>query len=154
MIWKQNFQFLSNFPPKEVLSAISQLLQKRYVNHVVTDNMIVSTEIPIPMLSFDRRLYSRDNFVGLNPFIYINKIVVSVEPHIHDQSRIRVTVISIRPFIPLAFMCFLAFVCWHMTSDPLPGVIVLLITILSYIFAFHVIVARALPSEIRKALVL
>ena len=79
-MWKRHFELITDAEPQTVTKIVSHLLRKRSVEHTSEGNYIKSTYIPIPFLSWDKRVYSRDNFVGINPFIYVDRLTVEVSP--------------------------------------------------------------------------
>lgn len=58
----------------ECLEKVSELLTEEGVRFNRSINAVYSTETPVALLSVDRKLYSRNNWMGINPFIFISKI--------------------------------------------------------------------------------
>jgi hypothetical protein len=120
------------------------------VEHRVEGNCITSTDIPIPLLNWDKRLYSRDNFVGVNPFIFIDRLTVEVKPETGSKTQLYITASQGRAYIPLVFIISLA-VSISMI-DTFARWILLIIAILYYLFAFRIVVGSLLLREIQRAL--
>ena len=71
------FELKSRLAPREALSRIGNLLAEEGVKFKEEAELsLVSTATPIVILSVQTRLYSRKNWVGLNPFVYITAIRV------------------------------------------------------------------------------
>lgn len=71
---KLRYQFDSDL----ALPRVSQILEGLLANEGVASNNVGtslrSTNIPQPILGFDRRLYSRRKPVGLNPFVFFDQV--------------------------------------------------------------------------------
>jgi len=149
-MWERHFEFLTDTPPQALINIVSRLLTKRSVKHTVQGNCIRSTDIPIPFVNWDRRLYSRDNFVGVNPFIFIGRLTVEVKPEIGSKTYLHITANQGRAYIPLILM--LSGALWILTTDSFAGLMFLIIAILYYLFAFQVVVRSLMLREIKRAL--
>jgi fatty acid desaturase len=64
---------------------------------------IKSTETPLAILGIQRRLYSRRNWVGLNPFAFVSGVEVRCESGESRVVRIGVHIDQFRTFIWVAF---------------------------------------------------
>lgn len=149
-MWKRHFEFITHTQPQIVIEIVSHLLTKRSVEHTVEGNYITSTYIPIPLLNWDKRLYSHDNFVGVNPFIFIDRLTVEVKPETGSKTQLYITARQGRAYVPLVFLISLA-VSISMV-DSFARWILPIIAILYYLFAFRVVVGSLLLREIQRAL--
>jgi hypothetical protein len=91
----------------EALQRIGSLLDYENVEHKTEGHTIVSTHIPYPILNFDKRLYSRRNWVGVNPFLAFDDIRVSVTEG-DEGSLVEVDLGLTRFIVHLSFVVVLA----------------------------------------------
>jgi hypothetical protein len=151
-MWKRHFRFTSDAQPGTVLETVSSLLSKRSVQHSIGANNITSTRVPLPIVGWDKRLYSRDNFVGVNPFVFIDRIELNVERQSAGETIVDVLLVQWRSFVPLAFLLIMSFGVW-LSEDSLAMKAVSLLAALGwYVFAFHLVIGNLLLDEIKKAL--
>jgi hypothetical protein len=65
---RKTFTVTTALPPKEALSRLCQLLEIEGVKVECDEAGVRSLRTPIPLINVDPRLYSRRNWVGINPF--------------------------------------------------------------------------------------
>ena len=68
----------SNLSLSNTLKQIEDLFSHESITFYSDSDSITSTDIPLPILSLDRRMYTRKNWMGINPFIFITSIKVSL----------------------------------------------------------------------------
>jgi hypothetical protein len=150
-MWRRQFELVTDTQPQNVIKIVSQLLRKRSVEHTVGGNCITSTDIPIILLNWDKRMFSRDNFIGINPFIFIDRLTVEVKPESESKTRLHITANRGRAYIPLIFIIPPAL--WVlMVENSFAGLMMLIFAVLYYLFTFQVVVGRLLLREIERAL--
>jgi hypothetical protein len=99
----KTFELVCQLPARAVLERIEGLLSKEQVEYKSDNLSVTSTKTPIVFFSFDRRLYSRANRVGLNPFTYVDSVDVRCEPADHGLTKVIVHVNRFRAFVLAAF---------------------------------------------------
>lgn len=65
---RKTFTVRTALPPKEALSRLVKLLETEGVKIEREEAGVRSLRTPIPLINVDPRLYSRRNWVGINPF--------------------------------------------------------------------------------------
>jgi len=150
-MWKRHFQLIADAPPQSVIEAVSTLLTKRSVKHSIEENCIISSDIPIPIVNWDRRRYSRDNFIGVNPFLFVDSVALDVTPEPEERAKLVLTAIQGRSYIPVVFILLMSGLVWT-SGESIGGWIFLGVAVLYYLFAFHVVIGKLLPGEIKRAL--
>lgn len=75
---RKTFTVTTALPPKEALGRLVQLLETAGVKIEREEAGVRSIRTPIPMINVDPRLYSRRNWVGINPFAVHSALL---EPH-------------------------------------------------------------------------
>lgn len=146
----KQLEIVTDIQPQSAISVISRLLTKRSVEHTIEGNFITSTDIPIPFFNWDRRLYSQDNFVGVNPFVFIDSLTIEVKPNAGSKTQLHITTKRGRLYFPLVFIILCAL--WTLTVDRFAGAFFMFGSILYYLFAFRVVVRTLLLREIKKEL--
>lgn len=156
-MWKRNFHLVTDVDPQTAVELISKLLTKRSIKHSIANNHVFSTHIPIIILGFDRRRYSRDNLVGFNPFVYIDNIKINIQPNSEKKTKLEITVMQVRSYVPIVIIMFiiLQFSTLEIDIFPnriLPIAIFATFAVLYYLFAFRLVIGYLLPSEIKRVL--
>ena len=72
----KTYEFVCQLPAQEASERIAGLLSKEGVEYKAKGLSITSTRTPFVLLSIQPKLYSRSNWVGLNPFVYISGVEV------------------------------------------------------------------------------
>lgn len=70
------YTFVCDLRVEEACEAMRALLRSESVEFSSAEFSLVSTRTPLPLVSLDRRNYSRKNWVGLNPFAYVSGVEV------------------------------------------------------------------------------
>jgi hypothetical protein len=90
-VWQRHLKIVTDTQPQSTIETISGLLTRRSVEHTVKGASISSTYIPFPFFSWDRRLYSHDNFMGVNPFIFIDSLNIEVKAEKESKTEVDIT---------------------------------------------------------------
>jgi hypothetical protein len=102
MIWKIH-NFACTLTAEEASMRVADLFSKEGVNYVVSALGITSTGTPIAVFGIQRRLYSRHNRVGLNPFAFVSGVNVRFESKNSTDSMVIVRVNRGRAFLWVAY---------------------------------------------------
>jgi len=104
------------------LDRIELALSAGHVRVQRSDDAVKSTDIPVPLINIDRRLYSRRNGVGINPFVYLTSVTVSYRPNAAGQGTLQITLSRARGlYIFGAEVTLLAYVAAAMPHEsPIP----------------------------------
>ncbi|SRR6266404_9521186 len=71
---RKTFTVATALPPNDALGRLVQLLETEGVKVAREENRVRSLRTPLPLLNVDPRLYSRRNWVGINPFALLTAI--------------------------------------------------------------------------------
>jgi hypothetical protein len=82
---KLTWRFDSELSRSKVAHALGDLLAKEGVEARSEGNSLRSTSIAQPILGFDPRLYSRRNPVGLNPFVFFDRVTFDFDTNGRTQ---------------------------------------------------------------------
>jgi hypothetical protein len=88
-------------------SEFASYLQERHAEISTPDPFSVSAIAPLPLLSIDRRLYSRSNWIGLNPVAQADRIQARASETPRGSS-LDVTITSLRFYFFPAIWLFTA----------------------------------------------
>jgi hypothetical protein len=145
------FNLPTSLTPSVAIQVIEGQLAKRSV--VTTrgaDNSLTSASIALPLLSPDRRAYSRDNWIGLNPFVYLSSIVVSANAGNSSETRVAISVSLVRLWV-CASVC-VATILPILGANLGVGIVALALVGFGVAFVRQVVVGKLVPAEILKAL--
>lgn len=83
-----------DLPVRDAVRRMEKLLGNESVRFIVDENAmsITSTRIPFPMIGIDMRLYSRKNWVGVNPFVFVSGIEIAFVKTGRDSTRLDVSI--------------------------------------------------------------
>jgi len=71
---RKTFTVTTALPPEDAIRRLAQLLETEGVKVNREQSGVRSLRTPIPLISVDPRLYSRRNWVGINPFALLTAI--------------------------------------------------------------------------------
>ena len=146
---KRSYTFRFDCLPDVAIKNLSQLLSLRCVEHNVVSNKIISKNIPVLLASWDSNMYSRDNWVGVNPFFLLDRFKATSTQE-NDTTKVLVSVLSFRVYFILILPLFPTVSCWidgEAVGRNLFGGIALLL----WVVIFFGVFGEALPGEIKKA---
>jgi hypothetical protein len=140
----------SPLTPQEALRRAAALLASEGVRYTTTSLSIVSTTTPFAIAGFQRRLYTRRNWLGINPFTHASAVNLTCE-RTGDGTSVTLEVDRTRA---IGF-AVLWVVCGALTVPPLPMVGgVLVMAAVASVAWFHVAVigGRLIAREIEVAI--
>jgi len=130
--------------------AFASYLQDRHAQIATPDPFSVSAVAPLPLLNFDRRLYSRANWIGLNPVAQAGRIRARASDAA-GGSTLDVTITSLRVYV---FPLILAVVAAASAraNAPLGAWVSIFLVLLAYAFVEGWLLVRGIPHEFLKYL--
>ncbi len=87
----------------EAVEQIKTLLSEEHVKYRATEFSVITTQTLIAILGFQPQLYSRKNWVGLNPFAFVSGVDIQCESSEHGFTRVIVRVNRLRGFVWTGF---------------------------------------------------
>jgi len=145
-------ELVSDLSQAEISRRIASLLSAEGVDFTATDSGISSTSTPLALLGFQREMYSRSNWLGLNPFAHVTAINVSWRTV--DAKRVAVCV-RINRTRAVAFAGIAMVLGLVMVAPMLPTLGAVLLAIAVGLFAWgeiDILGKRLIISEIGRAL--
>ena len=131
-------------------SAFASYLQDRHAEIATPDPFSVTAVAPLPLLNFDRRLYSRANWIGLNPVAQAGQIQARASDAA-GGSTLDVTITSLRVYIfPLILVVVAA--ASAKADAPLGAWIFMFMVLVAYVFLEGWLLVRGIPHEFVKYL--
>lgn len=115
-MWKI-FEITCSLAPQAASARIESLLAHEGVKFNAADLRITSTSTPIVVLGVQPKLYTRRNWVGLNPFAFITGVDVRCEPS-SDAAATKVNV-RVNRRRSILWATFWA-VCGYLASRSMP----------------------------------
>lgn len=113
---KARYTLPSRLSVDEALERLASLFTREHVAFRREGHSITSTKIPIPVLSVDRRFYTRNNWVGVNPFLLVSGVEASCRVSSEGTTVVDIVVNRKRT----AIICGLAILLVLMVSSALP----------------------------------
>ena len=94
----KTFEFVCHLPAEEASQRIEALLLKEGVEYAAANLSVVSERTPVAVLGIDPKLYTHNNWVGINPFAYVSGVDVRFRPSIGGDTIVIVRVNRARSF--------------------------------------------------------
>ncbi|HXX36088.1 MAG TPA: hypothetical protein VEM15_16580 [Thermodesulfobacteriota bacterium] len=152
------FTLNTGLSANDAMIRISNFLTSEHVDFQADLNSVKAEGIPIPLFSFDKRLYTKRNWVGINPFIFVSGVNFLIKESHSKQIQIDVNIrqgraIFMYVFFVLFFLCIMAAAV--LDSYLYPNILILLLIIavtlpiLVHLFIFELCIKRLIKSEIK-----
>ncbi len=144
---KIKYTIQSDHSIKSALRGIEDLFNYESIKFLSDSNSIRSVQIPMPIVSFDRRFYSKKNWIGINPFIYISSIEINFKKPSTGKVIVDITIGQKRTFIIYLIVLLLT----GMVAINLPNYwagISLFSLVAIFTFIFKVCVKKLIKYEI------
>jgi len=130
---KNKFNLSTETPAPECIILLSELFGQESVLFQCEGQTIQTTATPIAFVGADRRLYSRNNWVGVNPFVFVSEVYISLKNT--DESTEVEVVVGKR--ITLIIYCVAAIV-FLVVASVIPEKVRLVFAVASSLFYFMV----------------
>lgn len=99
----KTYKFICQLPAHIASERIEGLLSKEGVRYTVADFSISSVSTPIAVLGIQPKLYSRSNWVGLNPFVFVSGVDLHFKENESGFTRVTVRVNRLRALLWVVF---------------------------------------------------
>ena len=146
---RKSFSLVADLPIEEVIGRLTGLFEAGGASVIREDNCVRSVHTPVPLLNVDPRLYSRRNWVGINPFALVTGVEAAAAPG-DKGTQVNVRVDRRRMLLLLAFEVALIFVI----AIDAPLLVVLAVSV--FVLSLSGLLLRwsytLLRSEIQQAL--
>jgi hypothetical protein len=145
------FTLYSKLSMSDTIKRIADLLVHEHVNFYTNPNSLRSTHVPFPIVSIDKRMFTRKNWVGLNPFIYISSIEIFFRELNIKETQIDVRIDQCRAIV--MYLSSLGLMLLVALAIPVLWVGIAFfvsIAILTHLFIFSFCIKRLIKSEILK----
>jgi len=134
---------------QNLISRISDVFSDESIKFVTSTDSIRSTKVPLPLLSFDLRQYTRRNWVGINPFIFISEIMVILSKMDENNISIKLTIDQTRAVFIYAIILFLlSFVAINLPKGWIGILFFGSLACICYGFIFLLCINRFIKKEI------
>lgn len=101
---KLSYIIKSDFDHSTTMNQLCELLVCESLRFEIEQNTIRSVNIPFPILSFDYRVLSRNNWVGINPFVYVSNILLRVDSLDPNSCMVKVEIDQTRAIMIFWFV--------------------------------------------------
>ena len=112
----KKYEINSDLTPEAAIGRLGALLSYEGVDYSSDSFLIVSTRTPVAILSIQSALYSRKNWVGLNPFAFITGVEVRCQVDNDGRTRATLRVNQSRAYLFFAFWT----ACGFLAASSLP----------------------------------
>jgi hypothetical protein len=116
-MWKV-YRIAASADAETALERIKDLLTAEGVKFKQIDLQLKSTRTPIAILSIQPVLYTRRNWVGLNPFIFISKIVINAKQSNNTDVVLEILINRLRAYILAIFLSILGYFVGRAMPQP------------------------------------
>jgi hypothetical protein len=99
----KTYELFCQLSPEAASERIERLLSEEGVKYATAELSVASTKTPIVLLSVQPRLYTRRNWVGVNPFVFVTSVAVRCEPIEGGGTRVTIRANRRRAFLLVAF---------------------------------------------------
>ena len=112
----KTYEIVCPLAPQAALDRVEALLEHEGVKYKTSDFLIASTTMPIAVLGVQSKMYTRKNWVGINPFVFVSGVHVNCEPADGAATKVTVRVNRRRAILWFAFWV----ACGYLTARALP----------------------------------
>ncbi len=121
----KTYELFYRLSPKVASERIERLLSEEGVEYATADLSVASTKTPIVLLSIQPRLYTRRNWVGVNPFVFVTAVAARCEPSEGGVTRVTIRVNRRRAFLMVAFWAACSFLAALAIPEPRRAILIL-----------------------------
>jgi hypothetical protein len=150
---KIHFSLFSNLSVSETTRRLAEFFTSEHISFNANPNSLRSTSIPFPIVNFDRRMYTRKNWVGINPFIFISGIEMFFTESNTKETQVDVTIDEYRTIV--MYLCYLCLILLVAVALPVLWVGIsffFFMAVFARLFVFDLCIKRLIKSEIQNAI--
>jgi len=132
------FEIPTHVTSNRALDRVEALLCAEHVEVRRTADLVESVHMPLPFLNIDPRNYSRHNWVGFNPFTFLDAIAVSYRSNPATAGRIEVVMSRATAAAWFLFaVAIAAVIAARVPVVPVGIGFAVVFVVVSYIYLFH-----------------
>ena len=144
------YEISSPLEPRAVSERIERLLSHEGVQYVANNLRVTSTSTPIILLNFQSQLYTRKNWVGVNPFAFVTGVNVQCESTGSAGTRIIVRINRRRAILNVVFWGVIGCLMARAMSEPTAAIFVGAMVCISWFANVSFFAGYLLKKEIMK----
>ena len=114
----KTYELFCQLSPAVASERIERLLSEEGVEYATDELSVASTKTPIVLLSIQPRLYTRRNWVGVNPFVFVTSVAVRCERTEGGVTRVTIRVNRRRAFLLVALWAACSFLAARAIPEP------------------------------------
>jgi hypothetical protein len=118
------YEISSPLEPQAVSERIEHLLSHEGVQYVANNLRVTSTSTPVVLLNFQSQLYTRRNWVGVNPFAFVTGVDIQCEASGSAGTRIIVRINRRRAILNVVFWGVIGCLMARAMSEPAGAIFV------------------------------
>ena len=126
---QKTYELTSRLPAVTAMQRVEDLFAKEGVEWRRGDLSITSVKTPIDILGIQSRLYSKKNWVGLNPFVFVSSVDVRCEPGEGDIVRINVRIDQFRTLMWVAIWVTCSGLAASAMPEPVGAILLIAVTL-------------------------
>ncbi|MGH9638459.1 MAG: hypothetical protein ACRD3Y_00235 [Bryobacteraceae bacterium] len=123
----KTYELTCRLPAQVASERIETLLSKEGVKYKAVGLSVASTRTPIAVVGIEPKLYSRSNWVGVNPFTFVSGVEVQCEQCDNDLTKVTVRVNRLRSFLWVAFWIACSILAARAMPEPGGAVLVVVV---------------------------
>ncbi|MGH9718536.1 MAG: hypothetical protein ACRD4R_17650 [Candidatus Acidiferrales bacterium] len=127
LVMHKTYQLVCQLPAQIASERIEALLSKEGVKYTTANLSVASTRTPITVLGIQPKLYSRSNWVGVNPFTFVSGVQVQCEQGDSEVTKVTVRVNRLRAFLWVAFWIACSFLAARAMPEPGGAILVVVV---------------------------
>lgn len=152
-ITKTTYELSCALTPRDVLQRTAQLLTDEGVEYTIRELSIASTSTPFVVFGFQSRMYTRKNWVGINPFACISAVVVDTDNPDGAGSRVRIGVNRARAILwSVSYVAFGAIAAVSLMPMPHAAIFLVGWSLAAWLVNVNFFGGYLIQSEISKSL--
>jgi len=126
------YQLTSQLPAQAIMQRLEDLFAKEGVQFRRGHLSITSTNTTIAILGIQPTLYSRRNWVGLNPFTFVSGVDVCCKLGDGDVVKIDIHINQLRTFIWVVFWAMCSLLAAFVMSEPEGAILFIAVTVAAW----------------------
>lgn len=148
-----SYRLNSDFDVDRTLEKLRELFDYESIKFESNTTSIKSQRMPFPIGSFDFRIYSRKNWIGINPFVFVSGIEINVDADNDQKSKLRIEINRNRAILVYLFVIVLFLMATANLPNPSWAMIFFCgLSIISGLIIFGLFTNRFIRKEINRVI--
>lgn len=149
---QKSYELTCGLEPRIALARVKELLSTEGVKVEETNCRIRSFRTPVAIIGIQPRMYTRRNWVGINPFVCVSGVEATFESIANGRTKVTIQVNQLRAYLIVAFWVAIGYFAARGLDGPWGAVLFIAVAVVAWAGVVWFVGGRLVRIEIGRVL--